>query len=160
MKPNKPLGLVSKLNRSLLPETNKDILITSPLEEEVGASQRGQNNRLYLKTFRRKLRKNPTPAEAKLWKLIKGKQLEGRKFRRQFSVANYILDFYCPSEHLAIELDGQGHFTIGQSESDYERDLFLQHRGIKVLRFENKWVWKDPDGLLEEVKSNFGWEGG
>ncbi|MGB2174631.1 MAG: type ISP restriction/modification enzyme [Flavobacteriaceae bacterium] len=115
------------------------------------------NNLPHLKTFRKELRNNSTPAEAKLWTLLKGKQLEGRKFRRQFSVANYILDFYCPSENLAIELDGQGHFEALQAQYDTERDLFLEHCGIKVLRFENKWVWDNPEGLLEEVKNNFDW---
>ncbi|MFN9304209.1 MAG: DUF559 domain-containing protein, partial [Candidatus Kapaibacterium sp.] len=118
---------------------------------------RNIHNLPYLKTFRKQLRKNLTPAEAKLWTLLKGKQLEGRKFRRQCSVANYILDFYCPSENLAIELDGQGHFEASRAEYDYERDLFLLHCGIKVLRFENKWVWENPEGLLNEVKSSFGW---
>ncbi len=114
------------------------------------------NNLPYLKTFRKELRNNLTPAEAKLWTLLKGKQLEGRKFRRQHSVGNYILDFYCPKERIAIELDGQGHFEATQAEYDYERDLFLEAFGIRVLRFENKVVWDNPEGLLEEVKSYFG----
>ncbi|NEN24737.1 DUF559 domain-containing protein [Cryomorpha ignava] len=114
------------------------------------------NNLPYLKTFRKNLRNNLTPAEAKLWTLLKGKGLEGRKFRRQHSFANYILDFYCPEERLAIELDGQGHFEATQAEYDRERDLFLEYSGIRVLRFENKWVWNNPGGLLEEVKNYFG----
>ena len=111
----------------------------------------------HLKTFRTELRKKLTPAEATLWKMLQGKQLGGRKFRRQYSVENYILDFYCPSEKIAVELDGEGHFDLSQEEYDYERDLFLKHCGIKVLRFENKWVWKHPEGLLQEIKNNFGW---
>jgi len=114
------------------------------------------NNLPYLKTFRKDLRNNLTPAEAKLWTMLKGKQMEGRKFRRQHSVANYILDFYCPEERIAIELDGQGHFEATQAEYDSERDLFLESFGIKVLRFENKWVWDNLDGLLDEVKRCFG----
>ncbi len=114
------------------------------------------NNLPYLKTFRKELRSNLTPAEAKLWTLLKGKQMEGRKFRRQHSFANYILDFYCPEEHLAIELDGQGHFEAEQAEYDRERDLFLETYGIRVLRFENKWVWDNPEGLLDIVRSYFG----
>ncbi len=114
------------------------------------------NNLPYLKTFRKELRNNLTPAEAKLWTLLKGKQMNGRKFRRQHSFANYILDFYCPEERLAIELDGQGHFEAAQAEYDKERVLFLETFGIRVLRFENKWVWDNPDGLLDEVRSYFG----
>lgn len=115
-----------------------------------------RNNLSHLKTFRKELRNNLTPAEAKLWTFLKGKQLEGRKFRRQHSVDFYILDFYCPSVCLAIELDGQGHCQISQLEYDRERDLFLEYYGIRVLRFENKVIWNNLEGLLEEVKSFFG----
>ncbi len=67
------------------------------------------HNRKYLKENRKMLRSNLTPAEAELWKHLKSSQLYGRKFRRQHSIGNFILDFYCPSEKLAIELDGQIH---------------------------------------------------
>ena len=123
---------------------------------EVSEGRRGYNNLPHLKTFRKTLRNNATPAEAKLWTMLKGKQMEGRKFRRQHSFANYILDFFCPEEGLAIELDGQGHFDATQAEYDRERDWFLETFGIRVLRFENKWVWDNPDGLLREVISYFG----
>lgn len=62
---------------------------------------------------RKSLRKKLTAAEATLWNLLKGKKLDGRKFRRQHSVNQYVLDFYCPSERLAIELDGEHHFKLG-----------------------------------------------
>lgn len=122
-----------------------------------GRDLEGVNNLPYLKTFRKNLRNNLTPAEASLWKLVQKKQIDGRKFRRQHSVANYILDFYCPSEKLAIELDGQGHFEENQAEYDRERDLFLKHCGIKVLRFENKWVWENTEGVLQAIRNEFGW---
>jgi very-short-patch-repair endonuclease len=61
---------------------------------------------------RKALRNNLTSAEATLWLCLKNKQLEGKRFRRQFSIGNYIVDFYCPEQKLAIELDGQGHFTV------------------------------------------------
>ncbi|MCU0238365.1 MAG: DUF559 domain-containing protein, partial [Pyrinomonadaceae bacterium] len=115
------------------------------------------NNLPYLKTFRKELRNNLTPAEAKFWTIIKNKQFEGRKFRRQHSVGNYILDFYCPSEKLAIELDGEVHFNDSAREYDYERKLFLEHYGIKVLRFENKRVFEDLEWMLDVIKNNFGW---
>ena len=69
------------------------------------------HNKIELKGKRKFLRNNSASAEAMLWLLLKGKQLEGRKFRRQHSVGNYVLDFYCPSEKLAVELDGEPHFT-------------------------------------------------
>jgi very-short-patch-repair endonuclease len=68
------------------------------------------HNRVELKPFRKKLRNNSTSAEATLWTYLKNRQLEGRKFRRQHSIGNYIADFYCPEEQLVIELDGEGHF--------------------------------------------------
>ncbi len=115
------------------------------------------NNLPYLKTFRKNLRNNLTPAEASFWKIVQNKNFEGRKFRRQHSVGNYILDFYCPSERLAIELDGEVHFNDAAREYDYERKLFLEHYGIKVLRFENKLVFEELEWMLGVIKSNFGW---
>ncbi len=115
------------------------------------------NNLPYLKTFRKTLRNNLTPAEAKFWKVVQNKNLEGRKFRRQHSVGNYILDFYCPSEKLAIELDGEVHFGDAARVYDYERRLFLEHYGIRVLRFENKLVFEELAWVLDVIKSNFGW---
>jgi very-short-patch-repair endonuclease len=110
----------------------------------------------YLKTIRKKLRNNLTSAEARLWSLIKNKQLHGRKFRRQYSIGNYIVDFYCPKEHLAIELDGNDHFHPESLDRDMARDLELSQKGIRVLRFENKWIWEDPEWLLNQVIKNFG----
>jgi len=144
-------------NQNLAVKNTTQNLVVKNTTQNQNLAVKNINNLPYLKTFRKELRNNSTPAEAKLWTLLKGKQLEGRKFRRQFSVANYILDFYCPSENLAIELDGQGHFEALQAQYDTERDLFLEHCGIKVLRFENKWVWDNSEGLLEEVKNNFDW---
>jgi very-short-patch-repair endonuclease len=92
-----------------------------------------------------------TPAEAKLWTYLKGKQLEGRKFRRQHSVRQYILDFYCPASKLAIELDGQAHNSAMAAEYDHERTLFLQATGIRVIRFENKTVFDHPEWVLEQI---------
>ena len=74
-----------------------------------------------LENNRKQLRNNLTPAEAALWKMLQNSQLEGRKFRRQHSVGNYILDFYCPSERLCIELDGAYHFTEQGESYDQER---------------------------------------
>ena len=113
------------------------------------------NNLPYLKTFRKELRKNMTPAEAKLWSYLKNRQFENRKFRRQHSFGNYILDFYCPEERLAIELDGEVHNSEEAQIRDGERDLFLQYFGVQVLRFENKLVFQNPEALLEAIKSSF-----
>jgi very-short-patch-repair endonuclease len=87
-----------------------------------------------LKTFRTKLRQTLTPAEAAFWRMVKGSKLDGRKFRRQQSIGPYILDFYCPSEKLGIELDGQVHFNETAAVYDQERKLFISRYGIKVIR--------------------------
>ncbi|NEM99135.1 endonuclease domain-containing protein [Pontibacter burrus] len=113
------------------------------------------HNRKYLKDFRRELRNNSTGAEGELWKYLKNGQLHGRKFRRQHSIGNYILDFYCPTERLAIELDGQVHQHIILERADMERDRALGTIGIKVLRFENKDVFHQLEALLQEISNNF-----
>ena len=114
------------------------------------------NNLPNLRTFRKTLRSNLTPAEARLWSLLKNSQLEGRKFRRQHSFSGYILDFYCSSEKLGIELDGEVHFNERAAQYDHERGLFLLYFGVRVLRFENKWVFEDPDWVLGSIKTAFG----
>lgn len=116
------------------------------------------NNLPHLKTFRTELRNSLTPAEAAFWKIIQNSKLDGRKFRRQHSVGGYILDFYCPSEKLAIELDGQVHFNEIAQEYDYERKLFLQYFGIKVIRFENSQVFDELEFVLHTIRFNFGWQ--
>lgn len=113
------------------------------------------HNKTELKEFRRSLRNNLTPAEAVLWKALKNKQLGGRKFRRQHSIGNYIVDFYCPAEKLAIELDGQPHFTLQGEQKDRKKTKFLNNLGIRVLHFENKLVWKLPNRVLERISEEF-----
>jgi len=86
--------------------------------------RKAKTNLKYQVPFRKKLRNNATRAEIVLWSIIKNKQLDGRRFRRQFGVGKYVLDFYCPSERLAIELDGHYHYTEEGIERDKERALF------------------------------------
>ena len=104
---------------------------------------------------RKRLRRKLTVAEATLWALLKSKTLDGRKFRRQHGVGKYVLDFYCPSERLAIELDGEQHFTDEGMEYDQDRTDYLNTYNIKVIRFENDEVFHSPEGVLAEIKSNF-----
>jgi very-short-patch-repair endonuclease len=111
------------------------------------------NNQPHLIEKRKLLRKNLTSAEATLWLCLKNKQLNGKRFRRQYSFGNFILDFYCPELKLAIELDGKDHFTAVGAEKDVNRDEFLKEHGITVLRFENKLVFEQLEGVLNEIKS-------
>ncbi|WP_456423647.1 endonuclease domain-containing protein [Lutibacter sp.] len=113
------------------------------------------HNYKYLKQRRKKLRNNLTSAEATLWKYLQQKKLKGRKFRRQHSITNYIVDFYCPVENLIIELDGAVHFNIGQQNYDNERTLKLESLGFKVLRFENKMFFEELETVLIEISNNF-----
>lgn len=113
------------------------------------------NNRSYLKENRKRLRNNLTTAEARFWMYVKNKQFKGRKFRRQHSIYNFILDFYCPQEKLAIELDGHHHYTPNGLEQDHKRDQILNDLGIVVLRFENKFLFEQPEMVFEEIEDNF-----
>ena len=104
---------------------------------------------------RKELRSSLTPAEAALWSIIRNGKIDGRKFRRQHSVDGYILDFYCPDEKLAIELDGAGHFTEQGALSDIDRTSILQRYNIRVVRFENKLVFQHTDFVIEEIRKQF-----
>ena len=110
-------------------------------------------NHQQAKEYRKYNRKNPTAAETTLWKLLKGKQLQDRKFRRQHSFGDYIVDFYCFSEQLVIELDGPIH--VGQKEKDEKRDEYLQSLGLTVLHFYNRMVFEEQDQLLQKIIENF-----
>ena len=109
------------------------------------------NNLPKLKLRRKALRNYSTSAEATLWTLLKGSQLEGYKFRRQHSVGNYILDFYCPRKKLAIELEGQVHFEPEQVQKDILRTKYLNEKGISVIRIENKNVFTNTSGVLDYI---------
>jgi len=105
-----------------------------------------------LKSFRSSLRNRSTSAEATLWNFLKSKRIEGRKFRRQYSIGNYIVDFCCPSEKLIIELDGDPHGEYHRIQKDENRDKYLESLGFIVLRFENRFVFQDPEYLKNEIR--------
>jgi very-short-patch-repair endonuclease len=94
-------------------------------------------NNLNYKDSRKYLRNHPTFTEHLLWKHLKSKQLCGYKFRRQYSVDKYILDFYCPKLKLAIEVDGITHENAKKREYDYKRQLYIESFGIKLIRFSD-----------------------
>ena len=109
----------------------------------------------HLKTFRKELRENLTPAEAFLWSKLKARQFEGKRFTRQHSIENFIVDFYCASENLIIELDGQVHFNPEAQEYDVARTARLNELGYTVIRFENKMVFDLLPSVLLEIKGHF-----
>ena len=98
----------------------------------------------------RRLRRNMTPAEKRLWSALKNKQLAGLRFRRQHPVGNYILDFYCPSCKLVVEVDGEIHSD--RLEYDDARTCKLAEYGYTVLRFSNERVMKDLPQILAEIR--------
>ena len=104
------------------------------------------------KLLRQSLRNNTTSAEAILWRALKGKQVDGLKFRRQFGVGPYVLDFYCPEIKLGIELDGEIHKSEGVYEYDEMRTRFLSENGIRVLRFDNELVYGNTEAIIEAIK--------
>jgi very-short-patch-repair endonuclease len=110
-----------------------------------------EHNKKFLKPYRKELRNNSTSAEAELWNHLKNKQLNGYKFRRQHSINNYIVDFFCPAESLIIELDGDSHGDYHSIEKDEKRDRDLNSLGYKVLRFENRFIFQDIDWVKEEI---------
>lgn len=102
-----------------------------------------------LKQFSRSNRKSQTDAEKTLWLKLRNKQLNGYKFRRQFPLLHYILDFYCLDKKLAIELDGSQHFENQFYDSQRTQDL--QELGIKVIRFLDNEVLQNLGGVLEKI---------
>lgn len=103
--------------------------------------------------LRRELRNEGTAAEATLWLSLKGRQVEGMRWRRQFGVGPYILDFYCPQLHLCIELDGAPHYTMQGSENDLQREeLLLKEHGIRTIRFENRDIFDYHDAVIEYIR--------
>jgi very-short-patch-repair endonuclease len=113
------------------------------------------HNKPELKKFRKQLRNHGTSAEAVLWLRLKKSQLDGRKFRRQHSIGNFIVDFYCPEEQLVIELDGEGHFWEETMEKDISKTEYINSLNIRMIRFENKWVFEDMEYVLQEIRKCF-----
>ena len=101
-----------------------------------------------LKERRRTLRRNQTDAEKTFWTHVRNGHFNGRKFFRQYSVGPYILDFYCPADKLAIELDGGQHNQAENREYDAARSEYLHAHGIEVLRFWNSDVLCDIQSVL------------
>ena len=109
-------------------------------------------NNPVLKPRRQDLRKNQTDAEKVLWRHLRGQQLDGFRFFRQYSVGPYILDFYCPQIRLAVELDGGQHAESDIIAYDKERTQYLKSFDIKMLRFWNNEMLGNTDAVLEKIR--------
>ncbi|HEY8923904.1 MAG TPA: endonuclease domain-containing protein [Polyangia bacterium] len=100
---------------------------------------------------RRALRRDSTDAEALLWAQLRAKRFMRLKFRRQHPCGPYILDFYCPVRRLAVELDGGQHFEQASERYDLRRTAFLVRRGVRVIRFQNDFILRELDTVLEVI---------
>lgn len=92
----------------------------------------------------------PLP-EIILWTRLKGRQLGGYKFRRQHGVDNFVMGFYCPELKLTIEIDGDSHFTDDAMLSDQKRQEVIQSYGIQFLRFTNKEICNNLEGIIAGI---------
>ena len=101
----------------------------------------------------RRLRKNMTPAEKKLWNELKNKKLSGYKFRRQHPVHLFIVDFYCHELELIIEVDGKYHDNTEQIKKDQERTELLKFQNLKLVRFTNDEVMNELKSVIEKLES-------
>lgn len=100
----------------------------------------------------RTLRQNQTDAEKKLWNLLRNRQLADVKFRRQYSIDVYILDFFAPEFRLGVEIDGGQHYEEKGSVKDETRSKKLSQYGIKTLRFSNLDVLNNIEGVYEVLE--------
>lgn len=96
------------------------------------------------------MRKEPTPAEAKLWAYLRRNKLRGVSFRRQHAIGRYVADFCSPSAKLVIEVDGSEH--LRQEEDDAVRTKYLESKGYRVLRFWNTQVLNEIDGVIQAIR--------
>ena len=101
----------------------------------------------------RSLRRNQTNAERKLWLLLRDRQLNGVKFRRQYSIGQYILDFYSPEYKIGIEADGGQHYDDKGIQADDIRTRELSEHGIEILRFSNTDILNNINGVYEVISN-------
>ena len=111
-----------------------------------------KNTPKYVTKLAKENRYNPTAQEEMLWSVISDKKLNGLKFRRQFPIGRYIIDFYNHTNRLAIEIDG----GIHDSTKEYvgNRDTYLQANGCKVLRFTNSDIESHIDTVVQKILEN------
>ena len=106
-----------------------------------------------LKARARDMRNNPTEPEKRLWRNLSNGQLLGRKFRRQEVIGRAIVDFYCPTAKLAIEVDGDTHDDPNREE---RRDAYLRQFGLTVLHVRNRDVMGNMEGVLDVISLTLG----
>jgi very-short-patch-repair endonuclease len=108
-------------------------------------------NKSETKTTRRNFRKNMPSAEAILWSKLKDRQLLGCKFRRQYGIESYTVEFYSSDIKLAVELDGESHYRAGGQDHDNRRDAMIRSFGIRIPRILNDDVYDNLEGVWEAI---------
>lgn len=106
-----------------------------------------------IKERARRLRREATSAEKRLWEYLRDRRLAGLKFRRQHPIGNFIVDFYCHELRLVVELEGSIHDKPEQAEYDAGRFRWLEAQGYTILRFRNEEVFEDLEGVLGRILS-------
>ena len=109
-------------------------------------------NRQQEKEKRRELRQNQTIAERNMWSQLRGRKLLGLKFKRQFSIDKYIIDFYCPEYKIAIELDGNVHDLEDVKNYDAKRQQYLEDYGIHFIRITNDEYLGNSNKAFEKIE--------
>jgi len=122
--------------------------MTTP-NDKIGPRMRGTTEAIQEAAV--KMRWSPTPAEAALWRALRGRQVAGPRFRRQHPVGRFILDFYCPAKKLVVEVDGGVHDD--QTAHDEARTAQLEAHGYRVLRIRNEQVLTDLPSVLDQIAS-------
>ena len=101
----------------------------------------------------RDLRRNSTPAERLLWERLRGRNLHGLKFVRQYPIGPFIADFCCRDRRIVVELDGEVHEGEQQQAYDEARDAYLQGHNYVVLRFPNQRIFTDLEAILKLISN-------
>ena len=104
-----------------------------------------------LKEKARRLRTQMTDSERALWQRLRGKQVQSVQFYRQKPIGNYIVDFYAPKAKMVVEVDGSQHMESEQAARDLHRDAFLASQGLRVLRFDDREVPTEIEGVMEVI---------
>jgi len=99
----------------------------------------------------RSLRRKQTDIERALWSILRNRQLQGVKFRRQFPVGKYILDFYSPAHKLGIEADGRQHYEEEGRNRDVIRAEEILKEGIRIIRFSDRDILRNIEGVCEVI---------
>jgi len=99
----------------------------------------------------RELRKTMSDGERKLWRVLRGKQIDGAGFRRQHPIGRYIVDFVCLERRLVVEVDGGHHTEDDQIAHDARRDAWLNAEGYRVMRVPNTDVFNNITGVLDTI---------